>query len=748
METSNSGRRDLPDTKRRDFMVLETREQKDSLYHPIRLEILRALNQGFEDFETETKKTEKQLDDGTTITEEVTIRKPSRRSWMSVSEILATITENRPKLKVSNFNCYYHLKQLLEQGLVEQHPLPRKGERGDSERVRGMFFRTTARFFVPTTFEISPGLAERDVLPPEVEKKAVELAQQVKETGRADAYEYRLEIGGSVYWFSVTMSLHDDGESIVSIVRDITAQKNTEEELRRSRERLELALRGADLVSWDWQHSTGRMTFDDRCTEMLGYTPEELDTFADKWEALIHPDDLGLVLDKWGEHLANKTQMFSEEHRMMTKQGRIIWVLNRGRVVERAEDGSPLRSAGTLLDVTHEKLELEALDRSEERYRRLFDESLQGIVIFVRGRIVFANRAYARTVGRTLGELLEMSPEESWNMVHPDDKDKLDRHLSLIRNTERSWSITSGEESPPRVRFRYVRPNGEVRWVDSYVNVVEHDGEQAMQALDVDITEQYIAENALRESEKRFRGIFEFSPVGILVFDVEGRIIQINEAAKRIIGVSKPSDYASYRLDRDPNIPESVLVDIQEGVVSSFQVLYDLKKGGLKSSKTGSIYLQVIGSAFNVLEDGTASTTIAQIIDITEGRSSLEVLEESEKKYRLLFDASDQAVVLFEENLVVDCNRAALELFDCKKDQLLGKSHWQISPRNQTTKLSSREMSQRLMSEVLSGKSQDVRWRFKRSDGTILESQLKLDRFSINGISYVRGVIQRTNYPS
>jgi PAS domain S-box-containing protein len=618
-ETATMGQNDsvpsgLPDTERRDFMVLETHEQKESLYHPIRIEILRALDQGVEDFQTEIKTTEKQLDDGTVITEEVTIRTPFRRLWMSVAEVLAAIKENTPKLKVSNYNCYYHLRKLQEQGLVEQYPPPKKGEKGDSKRVRGMYFRTTAKFFVPTTFEISPDLAERDVLPPDVTEKAVELAQQVKDTGRADAYEYKLKIGKSTYWFSVTMSLHDDGESIVSVVRDITTQKNTEEELRKSRERLDLALRGADLAPWDWLHTTGRMTFSDQVAEMLDYTLEELDSFAYDWLKLIHPDDLELVRSRWDAHLEGRTPSFSSEHRLITKSGRFVWVLDRGRVVERDENGTPLRSAGTLLDVTHEKLMLEALDKSEERYRRLFEESLQGIVIFVEGKIVFANKAYAETVGRSIGELLAMSAKETWSLIHPDDRDELEN---------RSQRIASGEEILPKLRFRYVRPDGEVRWVDSYINVVEHDGQQAMQALEVDVTEQYLVERSLQESEKRFRGIFENSPVGIVLFDGEGKITQINEAAKQIFGVSKPSDYESFRLESDSFVPQSVLRDVQKGNVRTFEMKYDIKDAQYRSSKTGMIHVQVIASGLKE-EDGTISAYIAQIIDLTDRRTSLE----------------------------------------------------------------------------------------------------------------------------
>jgi PAS domain S-box-containing protein len=355
------------------------------------------------------------------------------------------------------------------------------------------------------------------------------------------------------------------------------------------------------------------MTFSDRYANMLGYTLKELKPISGKWEELIHPDDLDLVLSKWDNHLDGKTRMYSSEHRMVNKQGRNIWVLDRGRVVERDEEGAPRRAAGTLLDVTHEKIVLEELERSEERYLRLINESLQGIAIFVGERIVFANLAYANTVGRTIDELLEMSIGDAWNMIHPDDRSKLEK-----RNEE----VASGTETLPRIRFRYIRPDNAVRWVDSYVNVVEHDGQQALQVLEVDITEQHVIEDALRESENRFRGVFEVSPFGILLFDTNGKIIQLNEVAKQILGISKPSDYKSYRLDKDPNIPDWVLADIQEGELANFESRYDLKKAGFKSSKSGVIHLKVTGIVPYRLEDGTISTYIAHITEVKEDKDS------------------------------------------------------------------------------------------------------------------------------
>ena len=93
MSANNELPVELPDTKRRNFMVLETADQKQSLYHPIRSKILKALDRGYEDFTSEKKITEKKLEDGTIITEAITIRKPHNRYWMIVQEIIQIINE-------------------------------------------------------------------------------------------------------------------------------------------------------------------------------------------------------------------------------------------------------------------------------------------------------------------------------------------------------------------------------------------------------------------------------------------------------------------------------------------------------------------------------------------------------------------------------------------------------------------------------------------------------------------------------
>ena len=95
---------------RKDFLVLETDEQRQSLYDPIRRELLRTLDTGVDEFEIEKRPPKTiTLEDGTQGLEEVTVKRPVTRYWMTAQELVDRINESNPELGLTNYNCYYHI---------------------------------------------------------------------------------------------------------------------------------------------------------------------------------------------------------------------------------------------------------------------------------------------------------------------------------------------------------------------------------------------------------------------------------------------------------------------------------------------------------------------------------------------------------------------------------------------------------------------------------------------------------------
>ena len=155
-------------------------------------------------------------------------------------------------------------------------------------------------------------------------------------------------------------------------------------------ERLELALRGAELGLWDWDVRNDRFNHNELTRLQLGYEVDEIGLGGGEWRALFHPEDDARVIRTIDAHFRGETEAYECEFRVLHKAGHPVWLLSRGKVVERDAEGQPLRMAGTHMDITERKrIELE-LQRLNERLtqlsttdgltevgnRRLFDQTL------------------------------------------------------------------------------------------------------------------------------------------------------------------------------------------------------------------------------------------------------------------------------------------------------------------------------------------------------------------------------------
>ena len=155
---------------------------------------------------------------------------------------------------------------------------------------------------------------------------------------------------------------------VVLVFSDVTAKYNQAQRLHDSEERLNLALSGTKAGLWDWHIPTGKAVFNDLWANMLGYELKELEPLSIKtWERLTQPEDLIKSEELLELHYNGKTEIFECEIRMKHKAGHWVWILDRGMVVERNKTGSPVRMAGTHIDISRlKKVELELTVRNEE----------------------------------------------------------------------------------------------------------------------------------------------------------------------------------------------------------------------------------------------------------------------------------------------------------------------------------------------------------------------------------------------
>jgi PAS domain S-box-containing protein len=171
-------------------------------------------------------------------------------------------------------------------------------------------------------------------------------------------YELRtIRKDGTVRWidFSAAQIQYKGKPARIGMAIDITERKNSEVALRKSEERLELALSGADLALWDWNLTTNQIFVNEQWATILGYQISEIDADFEHWINAIHPDDVALVTRRLNDHLSGKASICDVEYQIRAKHGRWKWIHSRGKVVERDASGVPVRIAGTHRDITDRK---------------------------------------------------------------------------------------------------------------------------------------------------------------------------------------------------------------------------------------------------------------------------------------------------------------------------------------------------------------------------------------------------------
>jgi len=206
---------------------------------------------------------------------------------------------------------------------------------------------------------------------------------------------------------------------MIGICFDITESWLYQTQLEQTEERWKHALEGSGEGVWDWSIIDDRVLFSEKLVSMLGYEPDEFAPNINEWSDRIHPDDLEKVFRDIDALLDGSQPEYRNEHRMLCKDGSWKWILDRGTVIERDEQGSPLRAIGTHTDISGRKATEITLRISEERFRNAFDTAAIGMALVgLDGSWLEANSACCEMLGYTEGELLQMT---FMDVTHPDD---------------------------------------------------------------------------------------------------------------------------------------------------------------------------------------------------------------------------------------------------------------------------------------------------------------------------------------
>ncbi len=305
--------------------------------------------------------------------------------------------------------------------------------------------------------------------------------------------------------------------------------------------------------------------------------------------------------------------------------------------------GGQIASQGILRDIT-EKLRIEnALRETRTRFQEALENSLDILYRFniKTGTYDYISQSAERILGFTPAEIIKMGVEGMRRLAHPDDLKVMGGHRQNLINT------SPGEDNSCTVEYRLLCRDGQYRWLsDSHTLVRDSNGvPKFIMGTTRDITENKIAEMALRESEQFNKAVIENSPLGVSVRDKTGRLLSVNEAWTRIWGMSPEAVDEDMRRERP-----QLCFDKRDTYLGAWkdEVARIYREGGylhipeIRSELHRSGRPRWLSQHFYAIRD--ASGNVDRVVILTEditGRKEFELaLTDSESRFRAIAEAT------------------------------------------------------------------------------------------------------------
>jgi len=301
-----------------------------------------------------------------------------------------------------------------------------------------------------------------------------------------------------------------------------------EKALQEKTTKLENVLKGTNAGTWEWNVQTGETTYDDRYLEIVGYTREELSPIGiHTWKNLAHHEDLILSDQEVQKVLTGDQEYYAIECRMKHKDGRWIWVMDRGKVTAWTEDGQPLIMTGTHIDITESKeLEISIRER-EESYRVLLETSFDIIYrIDLVGKIKYVSQAWNTLLGQSVEAVLG---EPFHSFLHEGDLNRVVGFLERVRKHKGGQQISD-------IRLRH--SDGSWRWFEIAAAPVMDNQEQVIGYAGYarDITELKKALDSLRQQVEELNRFFSVSLDIMVISSKDGTLLKLNRAWQTTLG--------------------------------------------------------------------------------------------------------------------------------------------------------------------------------------------------------------------
>jgi len=364
----------------------------------------------------------------------------------------------------------------------------------------------------------------------------------------------------------------------------------------------------------------------------------------------------------------------------------------------------------------------EPTDRSAESYRELL-EGLGDIVyeMDADGVLTYVSPAVEGVLGYPAADLVGRPFP---GLIHP-----LDRRRAQVEFSE----LRGGEIGPRQYRLRH--RDGGSRWVRTSSRPRLVDGRFAgIRGVLADVTDLRESHERLRLLAHAVRSIGE----GVCVTDADDTIRFVNEPFAQIFGyavdelVGRP-----IQMLRPPDFPAELAAAIGAGTAA----------GGFRGDvpnlrRDGARILVSLATSLVTDETGAVVGQVGVVRDVTEQRRSEAARRASDARYRALFEASSDGVLLLEDGRVLEANAAAAEMFGMSREELIGKAPWEISPPFQGDGRDSEPAALEMLALARAGARKRFPWQHLGPGGVVVHADISLSRVEIGGLDLVQALVR------
>lgn len=413
---------------------------------------------------------------------------------------------------------------------------------------------------------------------------------------------------------------------------------------------------------WDWNIPSGEDYMSPSLKMMFGYEEDEIENTREAVDGLIFEEDKHIAREKFNAHVMSRGKIpFECDIRNHHKNGSVVWVLSRGKVIEWDEKGNPVRMVGCNIDITGQK--------QGEEHQRNIAANLQAVMGATNDliasydsnfRLIICNEAYGEFFRRRFntGISAEM------------------RVIDLIPGPMRSlWEscasrVLSGESFT--IEHDIPDPEGDVVSYEMSYNPIRTNGSVSGYTTFIhDITERKRTERALSESEAKYRSLVDNMSDAIYKTDLDGNILYTSPSAARILGYQSASDLVGVNLVSEfyahPEDHKKIIFNLDKfSEVNDFEV--DLRR------RDGSIATVITNTHYTYDSGGSIIGIEGIYHDISDRKQSEDALKKSEAFLRSIFEASPAGIALAVDRKFTKVNNALCRITGYSEDELIGNS--------------------------------------------------------------------------